>query len=237
MKNHLVAAFAGLATGLMVTTAPAEDARPLVLENFREPHGDWQPADDAKLQPDDEKLLAGVGEGPGTILNGPTGKTGNLITLEEYGDVHLTVDFLVARGSNSGVYLMGRYEVQVYDSHGKEDPQHSDAGGIYQRWKDEMGYEGRSPLVNAAKPAGEWQTFDIIFRAPRFNEAGEKTANAVFELVKFNGQLVHENAELTGPTRASTWGDEKPTGPIMFQGDHGPVAFRNLRVRPLEPAQ
>ena len=83
--------------------------------------------------------------------------------------------------------------------------------------------------------AGKWQTFDVIFRAPRFGPDGEKTANARFVKVLHNGVLVHENVEVTGPTRAAAYSDEKPAGPLMLQGDHGPVAYRNVRVRPLGP--
>ncbi|HLF95430.1 MAG TPA: family 16 glycoside hydrolase, partial [Planctomycetota bacterium] len=84
------------------------------------------------------------------------------------------------------------------------------------------------------KAAGEWQSFDVVFLAPRFDAAGKKTANARFVKVTHNGQVIHEEVEVTGPTRAGAWEDEKPLGPIMLQGDHGPVAFRNLRVRPLK---
>ena len=70
----------------------------------------------------------------------------------------------------------------------------------------------------------------MIFQAPRFDENGKKTANAKFVKVIHNGQVIHENVEVTGPTRAAAFADEKATGPLMFQGDHGPVAYRNLRV-------
>lgn len=134
--------------------------------------------------------------------------------------------------SNSGVYLMGRYDIQIYDSHGVAEPRHSDCGGIYQRWANHRGFEGRPPSVNAARPAGEWQTSDIVFRAPRFDVAGVKTSNATFVRVAHNGVVIHENAEVSGATRAAAFADEKPTGPLMLQGDHGPIAYRNLRIRP-----
>jgi hypothetical protein len=87
--------------------------------------------------------------------------------------------------------------------------------------------------VNASLPPGQWQTFDVVFRAPRFDASGKKTRSARFVKVAHNGKLIHENVEVTGPTRAATYNDEKPTGPLMLQGDHGPVAYRNVRVRPL----
>ncbi|MEK7676891.1 MAG: family 16 glycoside hydrolase [Verrucomicrobiota bacterium] len=73
-----------------------------------------------------------------------------------------------------------------------------------------------------------------MFRAPRFDASGKKVENARFVKVTHNGRVIHENVELTGPTRAATYeNDEKPTGPLMLQGDHGPVAYRNLQLKPV----
>ncbi len=72
-----------------------------------------------------------------------------------------------------------------------------------------------------------------MFRAPRFDDEGRKTRNAVFEKVVLNGEVIHENQEVTGPTRAAMFSDEAPRGPLMLQGDHGPVAYRNIRWRAL----
>jgi hypothetical protein len=85
--------------------------------------------------------------------------------------------------------------------------------------------------VNAAKKPGEWQKFVIDFRAPRF-ENGKKTENAKFLKVTLNNEVIHENVEVKGPTPSCLTGKESPTGPLMFQGDHGPVAFRNLKIIP-----
>jgi hypothetical protein len=117
------------------------------------------------------------------------------------------------------------------DSWGKSTLSSGDCGGIYERWMEGQGYEGHPPKINASLPPGRWQSFDVVFRAPRFNRLGEKTANARFIKVVHNGQTIHENVEVTGPTRASTFDDEKPAGPLMLQGDHGPIAFRNIRLR------
>ncbi len=166
----------------------------------------------------------------------PTGNNWklHLISKEEFQDVRLHAEFRVPKNGNSGVYLMGRYEIQILDSYGVEnkDLQSSMCGSVYERWKDDKGYEGRPPLVNAARQAGEWQTLDIVFRAPRFKQ-GRKIQNAAFLEVRLNGVLVQHRVEVTGPTRASLFQDEKPRGPIMLQGDHGPIAFRNIRVTPL----
>jgi len=231
-----------LLLSLLVCAAMADDWSELIgesgLEKWRKPLNAWFVAGDASLDEADGKKLASK-PGAGVIVNGKDGRTANLFTKDEFGDVEAHVEFTVAKGSNSGVYFMGRYEIQVLDSFGAKDVHYSDCGGIYQRWdpkrgKGQEGYEGHAPKVNASKPAGEWQSFDVVFRAPRFGADGKKTANATFVKVVHNGQLIHENVEVTGTTRAGAWEDEKPKGPIMLQGDHGPVAFRNIRIRPLK---
>jgi hypothetical protein len=88
--------------------------------------------------------------------------------------------------------------------------------------------------VNASKPPGEWQKFVIDFRAPKFDESGKKIANARFVKVELNGQVLHENVEMKGPTPSGVTGKEAPEGPLMFQGDHGPVAYRNIRITPVK---
>ena len=199
------------------------------------PLGDWAMAGEVTLDPTDEKRLVWT-EGAAVAINGPKGKTEDLHTAVEHGDVQLHVEFMVSKGSNSGIYLMSRYEIQILDSWGVEDLKYGDCGGIYQRhnYEDNTGFEGHAPPVNACRKPGEWQAFDITFRAPRFDENGKKIKDAVFEKVVLNGKVLHENVPVTGPTRSSTWNDEKPLGPLMFQGDHGPVALRNVRLTPLK---
>lgn len=207
------------------------------LRAFRDPAGEWRTAGAIATSADDPRRLTGS-TGAGAILNGDAGRTSDLLTREEWGDVELHVEFLVPKGSNSGVYLMGRYEIQVLDSFGvaKSEYPGNECGGIYPRWLGEQNVGGRSPRVNASRPAGEWQSFDIVFRAPRFDARGRKTAQARFVRVLHNSVLVHENAEVTGPTRAARFEsetEERPAGPLQLQGDHGPVAYRNLRIRPV----
>jgi hypothetical protein len=207
--------------------------QPEGLTSFRQPTGDWSVVGNVSKNAKNERLLASE-PGTGTVVNGTKGRTKNLLTKMEHGDVEAHVEFMVPVKSNSGIYFQGRYEIQVLDSWGVKELKHSDCGGIYQRWEARKGYEGRSPRVNASRKPGEWQSFDIIFRAPRFDRNGKKTANAMFVKVVHNGIVIHENQELTGTTRASAYNDERPTGPLMFQGDHGPVAYRNVRVKLLK---
>jgi hypothetical protein len=196
--------------------------------------GTWQVVGDALKDPERQKFLA-VRLGSGVIINGPKGRTTDIFSKAQFGDVRAHVEFMVPKGSNSGVYFQERYEIQVLDSWGVKEPRHSDCGGIYQRWdekREPKGYQGKPPRVNASLAPGKWQSFDIVFRAPRFDESGKKIANAVFEKVIHNGVVIHENAELTGPTR-SGFRKEKPVGPLRLQGDHGPVAYRNVYIEEL----
>jgi Domain of Unknown Function (DUF1080) len=207
------------------------------LDAFQGKHSGWQVVGAAGLNPENPKRLVGE-PGTGVVFNGPAGTAPNLVTRESFGDVELHVEFMVARNSNSGVKLEGVYEIQIFDSYGEKKATAKHSGGIYPRSELLPKYhyidEGYAPLLNGARPAGEWQTLDISWRAPRFNDSGEKTASARFVKVLLNGRLVQDDVEVPCPTGNNWRNKEKPTGPILFQGDHGPVAFRNVRVRPLK---
>jgi len=122
----------------------------------------WQTASSVAADPADPTRLTIV-PGAGILVNGPAGRACDLHTIQTFGDCELHVEFLVPRGSNSGVYLMGEYEIQILDSWGKADPGFGDCGGVYARWIDEQNVDGHPPRVNAARPPGEWQSFDIVF--------------------------------------------------------------------------
>ncbi|MBC8110761.1 MAG: DUF1080 domain-containing protein [Verrucomicrobia bacterium] len=156
-----------------------------------------------------------------------------LFTTWEHGDIELELEVMLPKGSNSGIYLQGRYEVQLYDSWGVKNPSFSDIGGIYRNWENTPGkiYMGKAPLTNAAKAPGLWQKMKINFQAPRFNESGQKIANARFISVELNGVKIHNNVEVPLLTGGAVEDNEKATGPLMIQGDHGAVAFRNIKYR------
>ncbi|WP_170148121.1 family 16 glycoside hydrolase [Marinoscillum furvescens] len=206
------------------------------LSGFKPTGDNWQEVGGVKANYT-EKHHIEIQEGTGIIVNtNDQEKNKHLLTDWEHGDLELDIEFLIPKGSNSGLYFMGRYEIQLLDSWGVKKMKYSDCGSVYQRWdtsrpKGQEGYEGTPANVNASKAPGLWQHFNILFRAPRFDENGNKIANAKFERVIHNGTLIHENVEVTGPTRAARFGDEKPTGPLLIQGDHGPVAFRNIRYK------
>ncbi len=177
-------------------------------------------------------------KGTGVIVNNLSkNQSSHLITNEEFGDIDLELDFMMDKDSNSGVYLQGRYEVQLADSWRNPDPTFADCGGIYQRWNDSLdikGFEGMAPLSNVSRAPGLWQHLRIRFRAPRFDTNGNKISNAQFDEVYLNGVLVQQQVEVTGPTRASIFNDEKASGPLVFQGDHGKVAFKNIQHHSLD---
>jgi len=220
---------------IAVAELPFEEVPLDDLSAFRSPGANWQVA--GRIEPgrlcDELVPVAGTG----VLANVPRPEAASdLFSAWEHGDIELELEFLVPRGSNSGVYLQGRYEVQIFDSWGVRSPTFADAGGIYQRWDESRpegryGFEGHAARVNASRAPGLWQTLHIVFQAPRFDDAGNKVANARFVRVVHNGTVVHENVDVTGPTRASPFEDERPLAPLMLQGDHGPVAFRNIRYK------
>ena len=144
------------------------------------------------------------------ILMNQDKNANNIYTKQKFNDFQLEVEFNVAPKSNSGVYLRGRYEIQVLDGYGRPLDVHSQ-GALY-------GFI--IPAVNADKPAGEWQTYEITLIANRVT-------------VILNGTKIIDNGEVPGITGGALDANEKGPGPIMLQGDHGRVEFRKVRLTPL----
>ena len=168
-----------------------------------------------------------VKEGSGEMVNTPskaTGKSLDIYSTFTHGDARIELELMVPKGSNSGIYLHGEYEVQVLDSYGRKKLGMGDMGAIY---------GAKPPSTNACKKPGEWQKYIILFRAPKFKD-GKKVANARIDKVILNGQLLQQDVELPKPTPGGITGKEKAKGPIMFQGDHGPVAYRNIKITSLK---
>jgi hypothetical protein len=190
--------------------------------------GVWKAVADAKVDPKDPKKLigegAGGGEGKGVLLATPVTSGGSIVTEKTFGDLEFHGEFMVPKDGNTGVFFMGKYEVQAADSFGVPEKEMTElqCGGI--PWT-------KTASANACAKPGEWQTYDIVFRAPRFDVGGKKTQNARFVSVTLNGRKIHENVDVPDPTGGGLEGDEKPTGPILLQGDEGHGAWRNVRVR------
>lgn len=196
------------------------------------------PPSDAVILFDGKSLAAWrSGDGPAQwkVENGAmVAGGGNLTTRGSYGDCQLHLEWATpatpkgdsqAR-SNSGVFLMGLYEVQVLDSY--DNPTYADgqAAALYGQYP---------PLYNACLPPGEWQTYDIVFRAPRFE--GDELLEPAQVTVLHNGVLVHHARELLGATRhreLAQYAAHAPALPLTLQ-DHGdPVRFRNIWIRPMQ---
>lgn len=185
--------------------APALDRQPpdswdapIMLFNGRDLTG-WKP------QYPDRKNGWRVREG--VLVNAEPGN--NLITETKFDDFQLHAEFRYPAGSNSGIFLRGRYEVQVEDSFGEEADSHR-MGGIY-------GF--LTPSLNASKSAGEWQSIDITLVGRRVT-------------VVLNGQRIHDQQSIPGVTGGALDSAEGEPGPIMFQGDHGPVEYRQITLIP-----
>lgn len=160
---------------------------------------------------------------------------GGIATAQGFGDAQLHIEWMApspAEGTgqdrgNSGVFLMSRYEVQVLDSYGNDTYPDGQAGAIYGQYP---------PLVNASRPAGEWQSYDIIFHRPRFRADGSLVSPARMTVIH-NGILVQDNATLVGPTShqvRTPYAAHPDQLPIMLQ-DHGHrVRYRNVWIRNLE---
>ena len=158
-----------------------------------------------------------------------TPKTGDIVSTKTFGSAQIHVEFMepVTNGEgqdrgNSGVYIHGRYEVQVLDSYKSETYPDGQCGAIYKQYV---------PLVNACRPPGEWQTYDIIFHAAKM-EGGTRAAPARLT-VFHNGVLIHDNVELQGPTGGAIGQEETATGPLLLQEHGHEVKYRNIWVRPL----
>ena len=183
----------------------------------------WQSADSTAAK---WKVIDGYAEvAPGT---------GDIQTRDKFGDFQLHIEWAtpaVPKGEgqergNSGVFLMGRYEIQVLDSYENKTYYHGQAGSVYKQY---------APLVNASRKPGEWQTYDIIFHAPRFDEQGKVIDRARVTVVH-NGVLIQNNVEIYGITyndRPAIYIAHSPQESLRLQ-DHGnPVRYRNIWIRRL----
>jgi hypothetical protein len=160
--------------------------------------------------------------------------TGRLVTKEKFGDIQLHVEWMVPKGENgagqsrgnSGIEIMGRYEIQVLESYENLTYADGQAASIYGQWP---------PLVNATRPEGEWNVYDIFFEAPKFE--GDKLAKPAFVTVIHNGILVHHRKEVMGAAihrRVATYKPHGPEEPLSLQDHNHPVRYRNIWLRRLK---
>jgi hypothetical protein len=156
----------------------------------------------------------------------------DLLTEQKFTDFELHVEFVAT--SNSGVYLQGRYEIQVNNDVNAKPKIVEKDGKKIEMWDSHQcgALYGRiAPSKNMSKPPSEWQTFDITFHAPR-GEKGKVAQKGRVTLI-WNGEKVIDNAEIDGVTGGALDNNVTDPGPILLQGDHGKVSFRNIKIRPL----
>lgn len=164
--------------------------------------------------------------------------TGDIYSRQAFGDCQLHIEWMSPkppRGSgqdrgNSGVYLMDLYEVQVLDSYENRTYADGMAGAVYGQYP---------PLVNASRPPGEWQTYDIVFRRPRFDERGALRQPTLLTVIH-NGVVIHNQVALTGATahqRRPPYAAHAERLPLKLQDHDHPVRFRNIWIRDLERVQ
>lgn len=229
----LLAACVGASLGIAAEPVPEPTVEPRIITP-------GPPPSDAIVLFDGKDLDQWVGnkdrparwkiEGGTMVVNG----TGNIRTRQAFGDCQLHLEWATpakvegkgqGRG-NSGVFLMGRYEVQVLDSHQNQTYYHGQAGSVYKQ---------SAPLVNASRPPGEWQSFDIIFRAPRRDAAGRVIKPATITVLH-NGVLIQDHFEILGTTyndRAPAYEPHPEKLPLVLQDHRDPVCYRNIWIREL----
>ncbi|HEX3534193.1 MAG TPA: DUF1080 domain-containing protein [Gemmatimonadaceae bacterium] len=244
MKSALVASFTLIAA--MTSDLPAQEAGPFPPPKL-EPRivtagrTSADPPSDAVVL-FDGKNLASWRSSDGSpakwqVIDGymeVVAGTGDIHSAESFGDCQLHIEWAtpsIVKGEgqergNSGVFLMDHYEVQVLDSYDNKTYFHGQAGSVYKQY---------APLVNASRPPGQWQTYDIIFRAPRFDEQGKPIERARVTVLH-NGVLIQNNVEIFGNTyhdRPAVYTAHPPLQPLKLQ-DHGnPVRYRNIWIRRL----
>lgn len=187
----------------------------------------WQLCD-AEVDPESPEQFA-ISPGNGALVNQGVGDPYHFVSKYEMQDQEVTLDFMLPKGGNSGVYLQGRYEVQLFDSGSQSELKYSDCGGLYRG----AHWPGRPPEFDAFLGPGLWHKLRVTFEAPRFDEQGRKTRNARFVKVLINDTLLHSDVEVPEATASALLAEEAPWGPLMLQGNHGPVAFRDVRVKAL----
>lgn len=198
----------------------------------------WSVVSDVRMNPQNHQQLEAPdpAEGNGGIMlrNGEGdsgGRTGtDIYTEKKFRDCQVHVEFMIPEKSNSGVYFMGEYEIQIWSDIGTPTDKLNvhNTGAVYAT---------KAPPFIALNPYGEWNTYDITFRAPRFDADGNKIEDAKFIKVILNGKTIQTDVDTPKPTGSQMHNKEVATGPLMLQGDHGPVAFRNIRIKSLDDAK
>lgn len=185
----------------------------------------------ADIDPEDPKRFV-ISDGVGALVNSASDTPSDYVSKYEFGDVELKLQFMLPEGGESGVFLMDRYELQLAATRGSEGLDPTSCGGI------SAGAEGsgRAPQRNAFQSPGQWHELHVVFRAPRFDAAGKKFRDAVFEKVEIDGVPVQTEVTVPGPTHGGAPG-EVSRAPLRIEGTRGLVAFGNVQAKALRSAE
>ena len=170
-----------------------------------------------------------------TLSNAGSPSPNHLTSRMEFGDIDLSFSFMLPKGSDSGLFLMGRYEVELRDHDGAPGGATSASSCGALAAAADGTFPARAPVFDAYRGPGEWHWLSVRFAAPRFDANGRKAANARILRVLIDDTLMQEEVELTGPTVGAPLVGEQARGPLVLQGEHGQIAIRDLTLRLREP--
>lgn len=195
----------------------------------------WQTVGNVRLSQD--KKSFDFEPGQDVLLNRSkddlSAKGNRLTTKQEYKDLHFKVDLNITPATSSGIYFLDRYRINITDIYERRQWWANGMGGVHPRFDEEREwkkFDGVGAKENSSKPPGEWQTLEVNFKAPRFDQDGYKTEYAQFISVKLNDVVIHQNQILTGPGRFAGKLNESSFGAITFLGDSAPIVFKNLVI-------
>ena len=214
-----------LLTVLPFTSVFAEDQSD--IGDLFKPNTHWQYVDSVVLAKDAKKLSIVDGKSASVLLKNTT-EEDDLISSTFFADSQLSFEFMLAKDARAQVYLQGRYAINLAGISNSKALTPLSAGGLDVRGANGGGI---APLLDAAKPAGEWQRLDVKFRAPRFDDARNKVEDALFIEIKLNGLVVQQNTLANGVGQTSKYGWEDQYGPLVIRNLDGAVALKNLDIR------
>lgn len=210
------------------------------FDAFEKPGENWLIVSD--LLTDFNKSTAKLVKGSGVVVNTPAKGATNLVSKAQLeGNVEVDFDFLTTKGSNSAVYIMGRYKIQLSDSWPETQNPLSRIGVIdVNKAENSISFHKEQPINNVGKAPGLWQHLKVKFKSPTFDSSGEKIGKASFQEVYLNGVLIHQGVALEGSSDGAGFNDESTKGPLVFQADGNHVlAFKNISYKTIreEPGQ
>jgi len=192
---------------------------------------EWKPVANAWLDRIGDTIATTSGVGMLYFKNIPHHKS-MLFSTFEHSDCDLHLEVLLPPNGESGIYLQGKYKININDSYDDivATTMHT-LGSVGGSAKAEDNFQGIIPMANMANPAGAWNTIDVQFQAPKFNWSNKKVSNAIFLSVKVNGVEVHKNVEIPAISTGSELNQETISGPLMLENAATGVVFRNIIMK------